>query len=144
MTFAISLCLLEKAHTDGIGGWHLWLLGFFLTLCTSYLSIALVNWLFTIIIKPNPLPRMDYSKGIPDESRTLVVVPTMLVSTKNIEEIAEALEVRFLANRDKNLHFGLLTDFTDAIQEVNDEDTQLVEVISQENFRSEQKISRRQ
>ena len=38
----------------------------------------------------------------------------MLTSAQNIEELIEALEVRFLANRDANLHFGLLTDFRDA------------------------------
>ena len=57
---------------------------------------------------------MDFSEGIPPESRTLVVVPTMLTSAQNVEDLIEALEVRFLANRDDNLHFGLLTDFRDA------------------------------
>ncbi len=57
---------------------------------------------------------MDFSKGIPPESRTLTIVPTMLSSTQGIETLIEALEVRFLANRDDNLHFGLLTDFQDA------------------------------
>ena len=57
---------------------------------------------------------MDFSGGIPPESRTLVVVPTMLTSAQNIEDLVEALEVRFLANRDEHLHFGLLTDFRDA------------------------------
>ena len=40
-----------------------------------------------------------------------MVVPTMLTSPQNIAALIEALEVRFLANRDANLHFGLLTDF---------------------------------
>ena len=57
---------------------------------------------------------MDFSEGIPPESRTLVVVPTMLASAQNVEDLLEALEVRFLANRDDHLHFGLLTDFRDA------------------------------
>ena len=35
--------------------------------------------------------------------RTLVVIPTMLMSSQNIDELTEALEVRFLANQDKNL-----------------------------------------
>src|ERR1039458_376533 len=35
----------------------------------------------------------------------------------NVEELIEALEVRFLANRDENLQFGLLTDFSDATEE---------------------------
>ena len=69
---------------------------------------------------------MDFSKGIPPESRTLVVVPTMLTSTQNIEDLVEALEVRFLANRDHNLHFGLLTDFRDAQEETLPEDEPLL------------------
>ncbi len=38
----------------------------------------------------------------------------MLTSVANVEDLVEALEVRFLANRDTHLHFGLLTDFPDA------------------------------
>ena len=72
------------------------------------------------------LPRMDFSKGIPPESRTLVIVPTMLTSAGNIEDLVEALEVRFLANRDENLHFGLLTDFQDAAEETLPEDEPLL------------------
>jgi len=63
------------------------------------------------------LPRIDFSKGIPPEFRTLTVVPTMLISPENIDHLIEALEVRFLANRDEHLHFGLLTDFLDAREE---------------------------
>jgi cyclic beta-1,2-glucan synthetase len=122
--------LLEKAHSDGIGSWHIWALGFLLILCTSYLSIALVNWLTTLFVIPYPLPRLDYSKGIPPESRSLVVVPSMLLNTQNIEDLVEALEVRFLANQDRNLHFGLLTDFKDATQEKLEEDDQLVQLVS--------------
>ena len=35
-------------------------------------------------------------------------------SAADVDELVEALEVRFLANRDAHLHFGLLTDFRDA------------------------------
>ena len=50
----------------------------------------------------------------------------MLTSSQNIEELVEALEVRFLANRDENLHFGLLTDFRDAQEETIPEDESLL------------------
>ena len=43
-------------------------------------------------------------------------------------DLAEALEVRFLANRDRNLHFGLLTDFPDADQEMLPQDGPLLEL----------------
>ena len=68
---------------------------------------------------------MDFSRGIPPESRTLVVVPTMLTSAAQIERLVEALEVRFLANRDEHLHFALLTDFADADEETLPEDEAL-------------------
>ena len=48
------------------------------------------------------------------QARTLAVIPAMLAGAQHIEELIEALEVRFLANRDPLLHFGLLTDFLDA------------------------------
>ena len=45
--------------------------------------------------------------GIPPQSRTLVVVPTMLDrAPQDIDDLVEALEVRFLANRDDHLHFA--------------------------------------
>ena len=74
----------------------------------SQLGVGLVNWLATLLVAPHPLPRMDFSEGIPAQARTLVVVPTMLTSASGVEDLIEALEVRFLANRDARLHFGLL------------------------------------
>ena len=46
-----------------------------------------------------------------------MIVPTMLTSAQNVEDLVDALEIRFLANRDAHLHFGLLTDFPDAREE---------------------------
>ena len=80
---------------------------------------------------------MDFSGGIPPESRTLAVIPTMLTSAQNIEDLVEALEVRFLANRDENLHFGLLTDFRDAHEETMPEDEPLLRAGPEENRRAE-------
>jgi cyclic beta-1,2-glucan synthetase len=118
--------LLAKAHAGGLHGWALALFGILALLCSSHLAVALMNWLGTQLVMPHPLPRMDFSGGIPPESRALVVIPTMLTSSQNIEELIEALEVRFLANRDENLHFGLLTDFRDAHEETIPEDEPLL------------------
>jgi cellobiose phosphorylase len=83
-------------------------------LAASQLAVGVVNWVATRLVTPHALPRMDYSGGISAKARTLVVVPTMITSARNVEELVEALEVRFLANRDAHLHFALLTDFPDA------------------------------
>jgi cellobiose phosphorylase len=94
----------------------------------SQLAVALVNWLVTLVVAPRTLPRMEHAFGIPSESRTLVVVPTMLGSAPAIEALIESLEVRFLANRDAHLHFGLLTDLNDASEQCLPGDAALVEL----------------
>ncbi len=126
LTAIFTGSLLAKAHADGLHGWLLALIGILSALCASHLAVALVNWLATLLATPHLLPRMDFSGGIPSQSRTLAVVPAMLISAQNIEDLSEALEVRFLANRDANLHFGLLTDFRDAREETLPEDEPLL------------------
>jgi len=126
LTSSFTGCLVARAYAGGLRGWLLALFGALCLLCTSRLAVALVNWLATVLVIPRPLPRMDFSEGIPPESRTLVVVPTMLTSPRNIEDLLESLEVRFLANRDENLHFGLLTDFRDANEETIPKDGPLL------------------
>ncbi|MFO8091145.1 MAG: glucoamylase family protein [Desulfatiglandaceae bacterium] len=116
-TVIISAGLLAEVRPAGMDGPLLWFVGVVVFLSVSQLAIALVNFFATRLAKPHPIPRMDFSEGIPPESSTLVVVPTMLTSTEKVEDLMDALEVRFLANRDENLRFGLLTDFPDAHEE---------------------------
>jgi len=78
------------------------------------LAISLINWLSTIFIKPKLLPRMDFSKKIPDEYRTMVAMPTLLIGIEELDNMVEHLEIHYLANSEANLHFALLTDFADA------------------------------
>jgi cellobiose phosphorylase len=131
LTAIFTGVLTAKAYAGGVHGWSLGLVGMLSLLCTSHLAVALVNWLATLLATPRLLPRMDFSKGIPQEFRTLVVVPTMLTSAQNIEALIEALEVRFLANRDDRLHFALLTDFCDAAEEALPEDGPLLRLAQQ-------------
>ena len=126
ITMIVAGTLVAKAHASAFHGWALGLFGILSLVCASQLAVALVNWLATLLATPHPLPRMDFSKGIPPEHRALVVVPTILVSAQNVEDLIEAQEVRFLANRDDNLHFGLLTDFRDAHEETLPEDEPLL------------------
>ncbi|MEO8249763.1 MAG: cyclic beta 1-2 glucan synthetase, partial [Burkholderiales bacterium] len=110
-----------------------WLLpaGAALLLAASQLSVALVNWAAGLLAEPRMLPRMDYSFGIAPASRTLVVVPTLIGSEQAVEDLVEQLEVRFLANRDAQLYFGLLTDFKDAAQETCSNDDALLRLATE-------------
>ncbi len=115
------------ARLGGLDGPLLVLLGALVVLGGSQLALALVNFMATQLTRPHPLPRMDFSDGVPSDARTLVVVPTLIYSHENVAALCEALEVRYLANRDPNLRFCLLTDFADAASEQLPGDTELLE-----------------
>lgn len=113
-TFVVTAALvLELARSGEPVPW-LCLYAILLLIFLSQLALALVNLLSTLLVKPKALPRMNYSKGIPENDRTLVVVPAMLSSEAGIESLIDALEIRYLGNRDIHLQFVLLTDFNDA------------------------------
>ncbi len=97
-----------------------------LAVCASELGVSLVHWAATLVVLPQILPRLDFSAGIPAVHRTLVAVPAMLTDAAEIDELVEALEIRFLANRDPNLAFALVTDFRDAATETVPGDDALV------------------
>ena len=126
VTLEVTISLLQWTTARGMAGWQLALLGFLTLLCASQLGVSLVNWLATIFVAPSSLPRLDFSKGIPPAHATLVVVPTMLASVRGVENLLEALEVRYLANSDSNVYFALLTDFRDAAEEHQATDDELL------------------
>lgn len=127
ISLLVSWILVNRAQADGLQGWKLWGVAVLTLLAVSQLSTGVINWLVTLFSKPSMLPKMDFSKGIPEEYSTMVAVPSMLISEPGIDELVENLEVRFLANRDRNLCFALLTDFKDAAEENLPEDQTLLQ-----------------
>ncbi|MCC6861507.1 MAG: hypothetical protein IT158_23260 [Bryobacterales bacterium] len=91
-----------------------WWIAALLVLPASQAAVVAVNLLTTALVPPRRLPRLDFSRGIPDDCRSFVVVPTLLLSRGGVERLLERLEIHYLANRDPNLLFALLTDFPDA------------------------------
>ncbi|HUW26468.1 MAG TPA: glucoamylase family protein [Gallionella sp.] len=108
------------------GDWRIWLLAIPLIIGVSALAVPLVNLLVTLILPPRVLPRLDFSKGITDSHRTMVVVPTLLGGPQDIVDLLEAMEIRYLGNRDPNLFFALLTDFHDAPEQTLPDDAALL------------------
>ncbi len=94
--------------------WRFWLVMVTGAISTSALAVGLVNLLVTLSLPPRPLPRLDFSQGIPAAHRAMVAVPVLLSSAEEVDHLIEALEIRYLGNRDPNLFFALLTDFPDA------------------------------
>ena len=121
LTALVTLGLIGLSPIAPSVGWIV-----LLAICASELAVALVHWAATLLVTPKLLPRLDFARGIPAEHRTLVAVPAMLTDVAEIDELVEALEVRFLANRDPNLGFALVTDFRDAPSETTEGDDALL------------------
>ncbi len=127
LTILGTFGLVRRAVALDVEGWRLIFFAPVFLLCASQLAVALLNWLSTLLVKPRLLPRLDYSKGIAPDCRTMVAVPTMLTSAHGIERLLETIEIHYLANRDPNLYFALLTDFRDALEATLPEDEALLQ-----------------
>ncbi len=107
------------------------LLGFLLLLPASELAVLAVNYFVTSLLPPQVLPKMSFKKeGIPDDCRTLVVVPLLLTTPDAIQNELNRLEIRYLGNTDGNLRFSLLTDFADAPRESMPEDAECIDIVA--------------
>jgi cyclic beta-1,2-glucan synthetase len=104
------------------------LLGLVALVPASDLAVALVNREVMALLGPRRLPRLDLAGGIPPELRTLVVMPTLLTTEAEIEEHVDRLEIHFLANPAGDIHFALLSDWTDAPAETQPGDDRLLAV----------------
>jgi len=102
-----------------------------LLLCSSQMAVAVINWISGLLAKPSLLPRLDFKAGITADCGTMVVVPTLLSSAPAVERLLETIEIHYLANRDPNLHFALLTDFRDAVTEHEPDDAALLGRVSE-------------
>lgn len=131
ITAAIE-CLLVYFSFKANAGWGTTLLlsGLALLPC-SELAVQAVNFFLTKIFHPTLLPKMNFETGIPDEYRTLVIIPMMLFTPETIKGDINRLEIRYLANIDRNLCFGLFSDFSDAPEPHMKEDQALLDAAIQ-------------
>ncbi len=95
-----------------------WLGFLILIIPVSQLFSQIINHIVTRVVKPQVLPKLDYSKGIPKESRTMVVIPTIVANEKKIKEMFDVLETFYIINKTDNLYFTLLGDVKAASEEV--------------------------
>jgi cyclic beta-1,2-glucan synthetase len=126
LTALATAVVLLPFHGFAPGDWRDWLLALAGAVSASALAVALVNLLVTLFVPPRALPRLDFSSGIPDAHRTMVIVPTLLGSAQELDDLLEALHIRYLGNRDPNLFFALLTDFRDASEQTLPDDEPLL------------------
>ena len=115
---AIVLLLIESQGSPGLVLFSM--LALFLP--CSQAAVQLTNYLTTALLEAQILPKLDLSEGIPDNCITFVAVPSLLLDDAQVRRLVDDLEVRFLGNHDKNIHFALITDLPDSRSEPREDD----------------------
>src|SRR6202040_1874077 len=93
-------------------------------------AVQLMNYVITAVLPADILPKLDLSEEIPDDCVSMVVVPCLLLNEEQVHRLVDDLEVRFLGNHDRNLHFALLSDLPDSRSEAREGDP-LVDLCSE-------------
>lgn len=99
----------------GDGAGMLWLFGLLGLVPATDTAVALVNRAVTRGIGASLLPGLALTDGVPPDMRTMVVIPTLLTTPAALEALIGRLEVHFLASAPGDVHYALLTDWTDAV-----------------------------
>ena len=131
LTLLTLLCLMPAvlaSDAAGVAGPGLVLLALFGVFPASDLASLIVHRISARLVRPQRLPRMAFTDGIPTACRTLVAVPTLLTSDAQIAEQIAVLEQHYLANTDGDIFFALISDWRDADAPTLDEDAALLEL----------------
>ena len=109
-----------------------------LVIPVSELAIQFINYLLIKIIKPKPIPKLNFYDGLDEANSCMVVIPTILKSKEKVKELVRKLEVFYLANKSKNLYFILLGDCSESKkrsepfdQEVVEEGSRQIEILNE-------------
>lgn len=86
-------------------------------------AMGLFNTVFTLFAKPSRLVGYEFLDGIPEDARTLVVVPCLIAKRDHVDELVRNLEVHYLANPRGEIYFALLSDWADSKSEEAPADT---------------------
>src|ERR1700733_4638437 len=128
VTAVVLLLPLIEMHRWGVGNSWLGLLALLGMVPATDAAIALVNRAITRGRGATILPGLSLREGIPPHLRAIVVMPTLLTTRAAIEQHIERLEIHYLASADGELHFALLSDWTDAPTEHIAGDTALLDI----------------
>ena len=123
ISFALSSIL--NLYTKNI---KIYVLSFFiLFIPSSEIVTQIIQYILSKIVKPKPIPKIDFSKGIDKEHTCMVVIPTILKNKEKVKELMQKLEVYYIANQSKNLYFTLLGDCSESSIKEEKFDNEVIE-----------------
>ena len=94
---------------------------------SSEIVTQIIQYILSKIVKPKPIPKIDFSKGIDEKNACMVVIPTILKNKEKVKELMHKLEVYYIANESKNLYFTLLGDCSESSIQEEKIDNEVIE-----------------
>lgn len=102
-------------------------IGLIFLILVSDIWSNIINYLFFKNIKSKFVPKMDYSKKIPNDAKTVVAISAILTNKKDIDDLFRNLELSYICNKGDNIYFSLLFDYIDTLSYEGSEDKNLLE-----------------
>ena len=87
--------------------------------------IQIFQYILNKMVKPKLIPKIDLQNGIPEDSSTFVVIPTIITKKEKLKEMMKKLEVYYLANKSDNIYFALLADVSSGAKKEEDFDEEI-------------------
>jgi len=112
------------------GAWLIMLILF--ALPASEGATGLFNTLVTFFVTPSRLVGYEFKDGIPEDARTLLVVPCLISKRDHVDELVRNLEVHYLANPRGEIYFALVSDWADSQSEETPADIDVLEYAKRE------------
>ena len=114
LTFLFVLLAIYYAVQAQGNTLQLILAGVLTILPAASVAMEIINGLVVSLIPPRTLPKLNFENGVPEEYRTMVVIPALLATQRDAPLLLSQIERHFIGNSDPNIFFALITDFADA------------------------------
>ncbi len=93
----------------------------------SEIVIEILNRCYLKFYGPTPIPKLDFSDGIPKSAATMTVIVTIVKTVEKVEKMFDTLESYYLANKSDNLYFTLLGDCSSSDHQIEPFDDEILE-----------------
>lgn len=123
LTLLITLVMVQWLDVPAVVVAALFVLALF---PASEAALVLVQAMTRRLFPPRRLPAYDFIGGVPETARTLVVIPCLLSSRDDTDELLRALELHYLANPLGAVDFALVSDWVDHAAETRADDALLL------------------
>ena len=90
-------------------------------------AAGLFNTVVTFFLTPSRLVGYEFLSGVPEDARTLVVVPCLISKRDHVDELVRNIEVHYLANPKGEIYFALVSDWADSQTEETAADLDVLE-----------------